>query len=1014
MIPVRLSLKNFLSYGEETPPLDFTPLHVVCLSGDNGHGKSALLDAMTWAIWGEARKAAGDRKPDERLLRMGTEDMAVEFEFDLEGDRYRVLRQYRTGRGGKSALEFQVYSNDTEGYHSLTQPSITATQRRIIDTLRMDYTTFINSVFILQGRADEFTNRSARERKKILADILGLWRYDELMDRARQNAVKAEKTAADHDYRLQQIDEALVEQTACEAAITDLRTTIQDLNEKIEKTDKELGEWQLKQAEFETARLQWSGWVDEFGAKEKELRALEEQLGERHEQLAIYEKALADRETIEQAYRAHQSLVEEQETLNDKLQTLRRLEQQRTEFERIVDKGRHEVESSCQVWITRKESIERTVEETRSLLDQRAVIEKGYQDLHRARQADEAWDIKRTRFDALDRRQRSLQDKMAQVSTEIKGELRGCRIRIEELKTRADDLERQQAEVKKNQELLEQLKQLEQKQAEIKDRGHLLNGHIETLQEKAKLFRNEDEEIQTRLKVLRRSKDAHCPLCDAGLDDHRRERIELNLGEQIQKHAVEIQKLHTAIKTAEAQKTDLAVTFKEYRPRIDRLQTARQALVAAENAVDIARRAAQELHALKKQAAELQTQIDTGAFAPELQQEIEGVKAEMQALSYNPDRHQKLKEKLRELQRFETDKTRLDEAQTRYTQATAALPEINAQLTSFEQQLAEHAYAPDAWTGLREVETQIKTLDYQESRHQDVQTQLQKLKDTAEKKKQLDQAIREFDDARERLSEQEKRAGVLKDEIGRLDERIKSFETHASDSDEPERRLQALRDTRRAYQQEMDEANRSLGAEEQKAARLKMMAEERPGIKEERAQAAKDQQVYEKLAIAFSKDGIPALIIENAIPDIEEEANRILSRLTGNSTQITIEPLRNLKTGGTKETLDIHISDEMGTRPYEMFSGGEAFRTNFALRIALSKLLAHRAGTRLRSLIIDEGFGTQDAQGLEYLIEALQGIQEDFEKIIVVTHLDRLKNAFPARIEVVKHPDIGSQFEVLV
>ena len=86
---------------------------------------------------------------------------------------------------------------------------------------------------------------------------------------------------------------------------------------------------------------------------------------------------------------------------------------------------------------------------------------------------------------------------------------------------------------------------------------------------------------------------------------------------------------------------------------------------------------------------------------------------------------------------------------------------------------------------------------------------------------------------------------------------------------------------------------------------------------------------------------------------------------------------------------------------------------NFALRIALSKLLAHRAGTRLRSLIIDEGFGTQDSQGLEYLVEALQSIQDDFEKIIVVTHLERLKNAFPARIEVIKHPDIGSLYEVV-
>ena len=104
----------------------------------------------------------------------------------------------------------------------------------------------------------------------------------------------------------------------------------------------------------------------------------------------------------------------------------------------------------------------------------------------------------------------------------------------------------------------------------------------------------------------------------------------------------------------------------------------------------------------------------------------------------------------------------------------------------------------------------------------------------------------------------------------------------------------------------------------------------------------------------------------------------------------------------------------MGTRPYEMYSGGEAFRTNFALRIALSKLLAHRAGTRLLTLVIDEGFGTQDAEGLEFLIEALQGIRDDFEKIIVVTHLERLKDAFPARIEVVKQPETGSVFEVIV
>ena len=113
-----------------------------------------------------------------------------------------------------------------------------------------------------------------------------------------------------------------------------------------------------------------------------------------------------------------------------------------------------------------------------------------------------------------------------------------------------------------------------------------------------------------------------------------------------------------------------------------------------------------------------------------------------------------------------------------------------------------------------------------------------------------------------------------------------------------------------------------------------------------------------------------------------------------------------------KETLDIQISDEAGTRDYEMFSGGEAFRVNFAIRLALSQVLAQRAGARLQTLVIDEGFGSQDAQGRQRLIEAINLVRPDFAKILVITHIDDLKDAFPTRIEVEKTAR-GSQIQVL-
>jgi exonuclease SbcC len=127
--------------------------------------------------------------------------------------------------------------------------------------------------------------------------------------------------------------------------------------------------------------------------------------------------------------------------------------------------------------------------------------------------------------------------------------------------------------------------------------------------------------------------------------------------------------------------------------------------------------------------------------------------------------------------------------------------------------------------------------------------------------------------------------------------------------------------------------------------------------------------------------------------------------MTSNRMHIRFDTQREKKTGGIAETLDIWIQDELGQRDYSLYSGGEAFRVNFAIRVALSQLLARRAGAQLRALFIDEGFGTQDEAGRERLIEAITSIQDDFDLVLVITHIDELKDAFPARIEVTKTPN---------
>jgi exonuclease SbcC len=207
----------------------------------------------------------------------------------------------------------------------------------------------------------------------------------------------------------------------------------------------------------------------------------------------------------------------------------------------------------------------------------------------------------------------------------------------------------------------------------------------------------------------------------------------------------------------------------------------------------------------------------------------------------------------------------------------------------------------------------------------------------------------------------------------------------------------------------------ALGGAMQKVEVLVSLKQQQKQVDEEITQQNKQISALKRLEQAFSKDGIPALLIEQALPEIEEEANNLLERLTDGMMTVqfnTQSSYKDKKRADKKETLDILISDSAGPRPYEMYSGGEAFRVNFAIRLALSKVLSRRAGARLQTLVIDEGFGSQDMEGRQRLIEVINLIRKDFEKILIITHLEELKDAFSARVEVEK-TKTGSMIKVI-
>jgi exonuclease SbcC len=183
-------------------------------------------------------------------------------------------------------------------------------------------------------------------------------------------------------------------------------------------------------------------------------------------------------------------------------------------------------------------------------------------------------------------------------------------------------------------------------------------------------------------------------------------------------------------------------------------------------------------------------------------------------------------------------------------------------------------------------------------------------------------------------------------------------------------------------------------------------------LESERKPLARSLVRWQTLERAFSRNGIPALIIENAVPELERISNEILGQMSNGEHNLRFETQRELKSkDGIAETLDIIVSDWHGERPYETLSGGEASRVDLAIRIAISELLANRAGNKIEWLTMDETFSNQDAEHKELVIKSIKRVSDRFKKVIVITHDESLLGAFPQVINLSKD-DAG--LEVLV
>lgn len=215
-------------------------------------------------------------------------------------------------------------------------------------------------------------------------------------------------------------------------------------------------------------------------------------------------------------------------------------------------------------------------------------------------------------------------------------------------------------------------------------------------------------------------------------------------------------------------------------------------------------------------------------------------------------------------------------------------------------------------------------------------------------------------------------------------------------------------------QDEQNSLHAKAGGIKAKLDALQKDEQERQQVAAKIEPAAKELTRWQTLIKAFGRDGIPALIIENAVPELERIAGEILGQMTNGQQSIRFETQKELKSKtGLADTLDIWVDiwDEPEARIYESFSGGEQLRIDFALRFALAELLARRAGAKIEWLTVDEGLGSQDAGHRELVLEAIKKVADRFKKTFVITHIEAAQAVFEQQIYIEKR---DGQVEVKV
>jgi len=1020
MIPLRVYVKGFMCYRDEAE-IRFSGSTLWALCGLNGHGKSALFDAICYVLYKEHRLG---KQNTEELIHREAQEFIIEFDFALGANEYRVRRTYsRKKRGSAQALHLS--GPDAPNPSHLGPQPIPDTEadagftRWVLQTMGLDEKTFTVSVLLLQGRSDALLKLGGAERHDVLTKIIDLSRYDSLYRRAREHHQEEEKKVKLYKQQLdglEPVDKALV---------SDL--------------ERQVGEVRISKEAARDRQFVLTGLREQA----KHWESLQKEAGSLTEKLATYERLLGQTPQIEQ----RASRLDDLQKAVPLLVQIYNKQRDVTFYQGQVEQGCIEMQSLSSRLQMLAEKLDAAQQLLSTLQTQRAQADEEQKGLQ-----PRLYDLQLACNEIA--RLRDKQRKYQQCTQKLASyppDLEQQRQRLQEQYNRLEQLSKTYPRLESFVRVREDWQQLTRKLSEIDQQLSLEEAHQaeaakqrQIAQDEIKILDEQLSNINSELSSRKTLRD-ECkkrlnrfqsidgkPTCDycgqpltKGHMAAERQRIEGELQEEqrlyqeIDKQQKDVQRKKESLK----QNLDQVLqTEEQYKQAIKKLMEQRSHVQSLQSN---ARGQAEGLlpTLLPEHIAQMQ-----GADSARIDIDIC-----LRSVYPQPQEMEALAKQLQSRERVKQQLQKLIEEVNAYNEGAREQRYLLDDLRPLEQ-----AYPPE----------RIETLLQDRQRVQQSNENLLKmLKDLDKDIKQQEKQIRDLD-AEKQAAERDKRqaeqniavasanlqnaqreAGERKAELpaewharlGQLSElSLQSWQKEMEMLEGSAKEKQDLEQARRDYtydqqhlnnlkeeleqipqeaqrasaqlQEEINQAEcsyQALEAQERKISvkisHLQQIQEQRTILDLQLAEATGLASRYKELERLLGRDHLQHYLVQKAETGIVYHANEALDRLSGGMLRLELRSNTERKT----DALDLvaynrAISDSLAQR-IDSLSGSQKFRVAVSLALGIGRY-AGNDNHRVESIIIDEGFGSLDEKGRREMIQALQEWGEVLKCIIVVSH----------------------------